>query len=386
MLLTPTSNTDSFTLHLRITKKCNADCAYCSSFEPNAKDLMHLEHVKQSIGFIKKMIADYQLGGTRQSLTVQYIGGELLTVPLLYLQNFCEIVETTLSPLFKHFRQGAQTNLLGSQQRITDLLELFNGNIGTSLDMYTQQRTLGKSAEKYKTYFLKNLDYTKKLTGKNLSSIVVIDQLMAPHIKNQVNFAEEKKMHITLRPVFSGGMPINSLTTTSLNSIYGELFSDWFMKSSIAIEPFFSLLEKRLLKHTQQKKSLATISGCPFQHNCAYSSLNMEPDGTLFICLDMADSKHYPIGNALTENVNHETLSLLMSRSKKLNEDCLSCSYFDECQGGCMNEAIEQTGDVFGKTQYCVIWKTIFKKIDDGINEFSPEKVEAWLNKIKKTF
>lgn len=381
-----TSNTDSLTLHIRITKKCNADCSYCSSFETNAKDLMQLEDVKKSMTFIKKNILKYHLGGSRNSLTVQYIGGELLTVPINYLKDFCAIVEDLLSPLFVHFRAGCQTNLLGSQQRINDLMNLFDGNLGTSLDLFTNQRTLGRSPEKYKTLFLKNLDYTKKLTGKNLSSIIVIDKQMAPHIYEQVDYAENKKMHITLRPVFSGGMPIESLDDTSLNKIYSNLFQQWFMRSSIAIEPFFALLEKRLIKYSQSTANLLNISGCPFQHNCATSSLNMEPDGTLFVCLDMADSKHYPIGNALKEELNEDIFTLLMNRSQKLSQDCITCDYFKECQGGCMNEAIEQKNDVFGKTYYCSTWKIIFKLIDDGISLYGYNDVNNWLQKIRNTF
>lgn len=381
-----TANQDSFTLHLRITKKCNADCSYCSSFENQTKDLMSLPEVEKSILFIKNLIEKYQLGGLKKSLTVQYIGGELLTVPIDYLKSFCSIVENTLSPLFNHFKQGCQTNLLGSQQRIDDLLELFEGNLGTSLDTFTNQRTLGKSPEKYKTFFLKNLSYTKKHTGKNLPSIVVVDQKMAPFIEQQIQYAQEKNMHITLRPVFSGGMPIESVNDNSLQTIFVTTFKKWFMNSPVAIEPLFSLTEKRLLKHLNQSQYLSSISGCAFQHNCATSSLNMEPDGTLYVCLDMADSKHYPLGNALLEKIDEETLNLLMSRSEKLNNDCVNCDYFNECQGGCMNEAIEQNNDVFGKTNYCVIWKSLFALIDENINNYGAQNVQTWINSLKKTF
>lgn len=380
------SNKNTLTLHIRITKKCNADCSYCSSFESNAKDLMDLADVEKSFIFIKESIIKYDIGGLRDYITVQYIGGELLTVPIDYLRAYCEIVEKHLSPLFKNYRQGCQTNLLGSQNRIDDLLDLFNGNLGTSLDTFTNQRTLAKSPEKYKTFFLKNLSYTKKHTGKNLSSIVVIDQKMAPHISDQILYAEEKKMHITLRPVFNGGMPIESLESTSLMNMYENLFKNWFMKSPICIEPFFSLTEKRLLKYIKTQNILPTISGCPFQHNCATSSLNMEPDGTLYVCLDMADSKHFPIGNALNEFINVEVMDLLKSRSQKLSVDCLNCDYFAECQGGCMNEAIEQKNDVFGKTNYCSIWKNTFKLIDENIHNYGAENVQQWIECIKKTF
>ena len=380
-----TNNTDSLTFHVRITKKCNADCSYCSSFEAHAKDLMPIEDVEKSIKFIANIITKHNFGGTRKSITVQYIGGELLTVPIKYLTDFTKIVEKELSPLFLNFRQGCQSNLIGSQKRVSDLLYLFDGNIGTSLDTETKQRTILNSNVAYNKIFFKNLKYSKKMTGKNLSSIVVIDKEMIPNIKNQISFAEKEKIHITLRPVFNGGMPIEHVDGNDLNHLYTDLFNDWFMKSNIAIEPFFSLLDKRILKYNKDN-IIQSISGCPFQHNCSTSSINMEPDGTLYTCLDMADSNHYPIGNALKEELNIDTFKLLSERHNKLNSDCIKCDYFNECQGGCMNEAIEHKSDVFGKTEYCSTWKVLFKLIDEGILTYGVNDVSLWINKLKKSF
>ena len=154
------------------------------------------------------------------------------------------------------------------------------------------------------------------------------------------------------------------------------------MKSSIAIEPLMSMVQKRLLSKQTNDENFENISGCNFQHNCATSSLNLEPDGTLYVCLDMADGKHFPIGNAIKEEINEENFSKLLSRTEKLNKDCLNCNYFSACQGGCMNEAIEQTNDVFGKTEYCSTWLTIFEKIDKQIEIYGANEVNKWIKKV----
>lgn len=377
-----TSNQDTLTFHIRVTKKCNADCSYCSSFETKFSELMSLDDLKKSMSFISKMIVENQIGGKRRYVVVQYVGGELLTIPPTYFKNFTKIVEDYLSPLFDTFVQSGQSNLIGSKEKIIELYHTLDGHIGSSLDVSTHQRTIKGSSKKYDTIFLKNLTTVKKLTGKYPSSILVIDDKMKPFISENIKFAEEKKMHITLRPVFQGGIKVETLNNISLTDIYENVFNNWFMKSNIAIEPLISMVEKRLLKDDIYSESFYNISGCNFQHNCAKSSINLEPDGTLYVCLDMADGKHFPIGNAIKEEIFHENFQKLISRSEKLNTDCINCDYFSACQGGCMNEAIEQSGDVFGKTEYCFTWKKIFKLIDDSIEKNGKDNVKKWLNKI----
>ncbi len=377
-----TSNKDTLTFHVRVTKKCNADCSYCSSFETKFSELMPLENLEKSMSFISKMIKENQLGGKRKHVTVQYVGGELLTVPPVYFKKFTNIVEENLSPLFENFIQSGQSNLIGSKEKIIELYHTLDGHIGSSLDLSTTQRTIKGSSKKYDTIFLKNLTTVKKLTGKYPSSILVIDEKMKPFVNENIKFAEDKKMHLTLRPVFQGGLKVETLENNSLTNIYENIFNNWFMKSNIAIEPLISMVEKRLLKNDIHNENFSNISGCNFQHNCAKSSLNLEPDGTLYVCLDMADGKHFPIGNAITEEIFHENFEKLLSRSEKLNNDCINCDYFSACQGGCMNEAIEQSGDVFGKTEYCSTWKKIFKLIDESIEKNGANEVRNWLSKI----
>lgn len=378
------ANKDSLTFHVRITKKCNADCSYCSSYEESPSNLMSLDDLEKSLSFIKNFIIKENIGGKREMITVQYVGGELSTVPMSYLNDFTDLVKKRLSPLFKNFKHGGQTNLIASTNRINSLLEIFDGNLGTSVDNFTNQRTIKKSADKYKTIFLKNISYTKRITGRVLPSILVIDKKMEPYIKNEIDIAETKKMDITLRPVFNGGMPTENVSLDTLTSIYKDIFNDWFLKKSIIIEPHYSFLKKRILNFENKLENLSNISGCPFQNNCASSSLNLEPNGDLFVCLDMADSKNLKFGNAINETIDEEIFSKLMERQNKLNTDCYHCEYYNECQGGCMNEAIEHTGDVYGKTYYCSIWKELFKIVDEKISLNNIEEIKNWLSNLEK--
>lgn len=377
-----TANKNSFTLHVRVTKKCNADCSYCSSFEKNPNDLMSISNLEKSMDFISKKILELGLGGTREHITVQYVGGELLSVPGDYLENFTQIVQKKLSPLFKNFKHGGQSNLIGSTRKIDHLMEIFDNNIGTSFDSFTEQRTVKSNSKIYKAIFLKNLSTVKKSYGLNLPGIIVIDEKMAPHIEEEIDIAHKNKRHVMLRPVFNGGSSVDKLDISDLETLYEKLFDNWILKQNIIIEPFFSYMQRRILSY--QNKDLGDNSGCPSQHNCANVSMNLEPDGSIYVCLDTADSKSLLLGNAIDDNFNHELFSQIQNRSNHLSASCLSCSYFKECQGGCMKEAIEHTNDMYGKTLYCGVWKKVFKKIDLSIEEYGIDRLQNWLNKISK--
>ncbi len=371
-----------FILHIRLTKKCNADCSYCSSFESKASSLMVLDDAKKSLNFIKDLINKLGLGGQRNSITVQYIGGEILTVPTNYLKEFTNIVKNELSPLFKDFRHGVQSNLISSSQKIDSLFEIFETNIGTSFDSHTEQRTVKKDHNKYNVIFLKNISHIKKKYGKNMSGVVVLDKKMGPHLFSEIVLRNSKKQHITIRPVFNGGSSVDELSIEEILFYFNQSFDNWIMKQNIIIEPFYSYLNKRI----KNKKGLnfEDISGCPSQHNCAMVSLNLDPNGDLYICQDMADAKQYCIGNAINKTLNIELYEKIKNRTNNLNSDCLSCDYFKECQGGCMSEAIHHHNDMYGKTSYCIVWKSLFSKIDKAIDNYGYDEIQKWLENINK--
>lgn len=377
-----TANKNSFTLHLRVTKKCNADCSYCSSFERNPNDLMSISDLEKSMDFLEKKIKELNLGGTREHINVQYVGGELLSIPGDYLEEFSQVVKKKMFPLFKNFRHGTQSNLIGSARKVDNLLSIFDNNVGTSFDSFTEQRTVKSNSAIYKTIFMKNITHVKKSHGLNLSGIIVIDEKMAPHIEKEIEIANKNRRHVMLRPVFNGGSAVDKLSIEDLENLYEKLFDNWILKQNIIIDPFYSYLQRRI--STMQNKNLDAISGCPSQHNCANVSMNLEPDGTLYVCLDTADSKTLPLGNAIKGEFNYELFSKIQDRSNHLSSSCLNCSYFKECQGGCMKEAIEHADDMYGKTLYCSVWKKVFKKIDLSIQEHGIERLENWLNKISK--
>lgn len=381
---------DAFVLHIRLTTKCNADCVYCSAYDPINGKSMSVDDFKLSIKKIKHWFDKYSLGGSRKNLTIQYLGGEILTIPKDTLRECVSFAREELSPLFDSFQDGVQTNLIGSWDRVNFLANLFTpSHVGTSVDNFTDQRTVAGSSKKYKTIMLENQTKFKKTYGAYIPGIVVVDSLSLPHLREEISIAQERGYHLNIRTVFNGGKDkILSAEVEDLIPKYVELFNEWVLKQKIILQPFYQLLAsrfgERFPEHFSDFYTLNT--GCPFQHDCALKSFDLEPNGDIYVCQDMADSRQYRLGNAITGDFDETIFNKLVSRTSHLDSTCQNCSFVKSCQGGCMSEAIHHRGDVFGKTDYCDLWKALFFEIDKIINQNDPKKIAHWLKFIENKY
>jgi radical SAM protein with 4Fe4S-binding SPASM domain len=182
---------------------------------------------------------------------------------------------------------------------------------------------------------------------------------------------------LNLRPVFTGGSNIEHADNQEIIDGFLGAFDQWFMKGRQILDPIYYLLGRRLFNIGVINGSDYDM-GCPFQHNCADVSFDLEPNGDIYVCLDMADSGQFVLGNALKGTFDQFLWRTIRQRSLKLNRDCLSCNYYRECQGGCMSEAIYQGNGIYGKTNYCGIWKSLFRKMDQAVVNENPNALKSW--------
>jgi len=373
---------DHLILHFRMTKKCNADCSYCSSFETTHEKNATVENFKEGIEFLKEIIIKYGIGGSRDRIVVQYIGGEILILPTDFVEKITVQTKEILGPMFKSYRHGLQTNLIGNKSKIAAFYKIFDNNIGTSYDNFTSQKTINGDAEKYRTIFLRNLDYLKKNKKINPSGVVVLDIESSKFILDEIKIASENKRGLTIRPLFVGGKNQSYIEKDIFEKAMVAAYENWVLNlnSRIILEPFFAMLTKRV--SNKAKTNEVNFTGCAFQHNCANVSVNIEPNGDIYICQDLAESKNFKLGNLFRKEFDEELFFKIQQRGVHLEQSCYSCDYFKECQGGCMKEAIDHGGDMYGKTEFCSTWKILFKKIDEDIEKYGLEKIKTWLMKL----
>lgn len=373
-----------FTLNIRLTKGCNADCSYCSSWVGNPKR-MTVDEYKQSLEFL---LTDYFprldiFPNQNKHISIQYVGGELLTVPLSDMRDIVYHNRSELAKIFSDITDGAQTNLIGSWQKVRAFMNIFSGRVSTSVDNFTGARTVAGSTEKYRDIFNGNDTKVKAKRKRSLPAIIVVERGSMPFLSQEVEKAEVGNRDLTLRAVFSGGKDISgiALSPAELAESFGGLFDKWVMNSSIAIEPFARLLAGRLIELGDSTliSAYGGCSGCPFQSDCARVSLNLEPNGDLYICLDTADSNYLKLGNALRREFDWDLWLKIDQRKHQLDDKCRKCPWVSTCHGGCLSESMEAGLGILGRTPLCLVWTTLFEKIDAVINKCGVDIVADWL-------
>ena len=267
-----------------------------------------------------------------------------------------------LKPLFKDIIDGAQSNLIGSASRIDHLTSLFGGRVGASVDHFTNQRTLHGDSRKYQTIFLKQVDTMQSNGLQHPPAILVVDRKSLPFVEEEVEMALARDYHLTLRPVFQGGslgthpVPIDELcrllpapvrwlvheadypAATFFPDDVGEV---WRTPAQTPADKSRWAARRHILRRfggARQSGQMVTqqpglpIPGHLFQAIRAQESLNLEPNGDLYLCMDMADSKQYLLGNALTGEWDEALWLKMKGRPENLHPECQTCSYRQSCQ------------------------------------------------------
>lgn len=368
------------TIHARLIKGCNADCSYCSSWQEDAsaRGRMSPEEFRTAIRFLKSEVFPVLgCGGPYATVTVQYIGGEILLVPLEELRECVELARDELGEVFGNVQDGVMSNLVGSERRIMELDLLFGGNLGTSVDGRGTQRTVKGSPEAYRKAVARSRAALMKRRRRNPGAVFVVDRQGVENAVHEVETASETGYPLVLRPVFTGGRSVDDPSVPELVRAMGEAFDAWAMKAKVPVEPFMHLASKRL------RPSSVVGDVCPFMRNCAQTSINIDPDGSLYTCFEMADAGQMKFGNAIEGWFDLDAWKGIDERRTNIDPRCTACPYFEACQGGCMNEAIQHTGSPYGRTHFCAVWTDLFKRIDKLVGDHGREKVVEWLGSLE---
>lgn len=370
-----------FILHIRLTKACNAHCTYCSAWQEDPRKVMTTNECLKALDFISGLWEKFNI--EVDFISIEYVGGEVLLLPT---EDIVSIVESNRDFFKKRnitLHDGVQTNLISNHHKIKRLYELFDGRVGTSIDDYTDQRQINGDASKYRVIMMTNEQKVKKqFNNRPIPGVFVIDNKSYPTSRDQIKKCIRESRNVVVRPVFMGGLEIESINEKHVEEVMINAINDWFLKSVSIIEPLYGLLKNRL----QHKFGLdygQNMSFCSFMSDCARRSMCLEPNGDLYICFELADHGYGKLGNALSGDFNFELWEQFNDRPKNLHPDCVSCPYLNECRGGCMMHSIEQGMGMYGKTRYCSAWKAIFARFDELIDLHGLDKTVAWVERIE---
>lgn len=366
-------------IHLRLTKDCNADCKFCCSFKNNKKpNFMSIEDLQKGIEFLWNKI---KFKGTN-FISVEYVGGEISLIPFNILQKQVFFVREFFEEKGIFVEDGIQTNLLTTKKKILQLKILFNGKLGTSIDSFCNQRTYKGTSENYLQLMNKREnDLKENIQSKKTPAIFVVNSVGANFALSELKLASRTNRDLYLRPALLAGKCSQNTSSQLLIQAFIECFDFWFMKSSIILEPQYSILHSLLNK---KSNTLPCLKPCPFRADCGHKSYNIEDNGDIFICQALADMKFGKIGNIHTQEWNESFLNNFNKRKINLDEHCQKCEYFEICQGGCAAYALSEGKTIFDRSiVLCELWHTLFDTIKASILKAETAELMQWLYKIE---
>lgn len=370
-----------FTLNVRLTRRCNADCSYCCSATHGSGAAELTEQTFRQL--LDYVIATWiRLRVVPDFVTVQYIGGESLTMKPGKLAGIVETGRQFFRARRIAMRDGIQSNLIGSRARVEQLVSLFHGRVGTSVDHFSSQRRLKGSADKYRTIFLARHDDVR-VAKRRLPAVFVLDKEGVSTVLAELACADAADYDLTLRPVYEGARGVLPAASDALEKALISAFQAWFLLGRVVVEPFFGLVRRRLASHGSRNEHLP-LSGCHFQSDCAVRSLHLDPNGDVFVCMEFADMQRNRLGNAITGTWEGGEWTALAARERLIENDCGRCTYYKECRGGCMAESVAAGGGLYDRTYLCGAWLQIFPAIDKAVEDLGFSAVYGWLRGLER--
>ena len=365
-----------FNLHIRLTTACNADCSYCSCESDVPSDRMLIDDLQKSLIFA----LDKFLPRTSEKTYcgAEVIGGEVMVLPTEYLKQAVEAIREGVGSKVERVDVGCQSNLIGSKKKIDALRGIIDEHsIGTSKDSFTNKRTINGDADKYRELATKGANYLSEISGDTIGTVIVFDKDNIDKVVDEYRIAEKAQTRITIRPVFAGKHSIDYLEPKLLGKYWKELIDEWFIDGRMAVEPLMRMTKSMLGMRTAEV-------GCPYWRSCSANSLNIEPNGDIYTCQEMADVGAGKLGNAISGEWDDEMYLTLSKRQTNIDQECQQCQWYKYCQGGCMMESFTETGSFYSRPNNCMAWKVIFKSIDDNIKKYGEKVSINWIDKIEK--
>lgn len=346
------------TIYLKPTEQCNLSCLHCYNSVGDTKSTLDLGRLQK---FLVSMAGYYSKLDRDLSLEIVFHGGEPFLVGTDVLGQIMDLIKFSLP--FADVAFSAQTNLtILKDSEIKFIKNRLDGIIGTSYspnlrftgqDQYMEEiwydNLIKALSQDIRLYFVITLC---KEYIENISPMELLDFLI---VYNTYNF------HI--EPLTKNG---NSISNWDKIAVSSEEYDSW--KAEFTRLFINSKLYRNMPRSIIADKAKTFFDkefvGCACR-DCMLKTLTINADGTIGTCPNV--SKQTIIGTLDDPftNVMCSTLRSQLIISERLRrQECLNCSFFQVCNGGCM----QTTGCYEGKKFYGVLEEAL--STDKEFNEY----------------
>lgn len=376
--LKPFANATISTVIAKPTKVCNADCTYCAA-PPDGAPKWSLDQFK----FYFEKLAPYL---THKAVFLWHGGEPMLMGPEFYKKAWDFAREIKPEIVF-----SMQSNLLGyNSKRWKDVFsDIFKGSISTSWDPDENFREYRGSTELYSKLFWNRIEHILN-DGFRPKIIGTYNEESSPMAIGMYERAIEfgdRSFDLRFNYRYPAGRDSGMgemLKPKTYGNVLLELYNRWITDlPNFVITPLDEMFKKVVFIESER---------CPWTRSCGGRFLGLEPNGDCYNCSEFADldDEQYRFGNlkddTIPEMMATKAARMIKRRRINLPMDCKSCHHFNECEGGCMRDAVLYNKGLGGKFHYCQSWMMVFDRIketvkngeaDGAIRKFGKEPAEV---------
>ncbi len=348
---------------LKVTEKCNSNCAYCDvALKKSSAKHMSLEVLKRVFERVNEYLETHPAG----EVSIIWHGGEPLLLGPEYYSAAHELQLKYCPTTLNRITHCMQSNLtLFTEDHARVLQKLGIEHVGTSYDPYPHIRGPGSpcNSERYNRQFMRG-DALAQQHGLGSGIIYVVTKKSLRKPLDVFYFLTN------LRP--GGGFSMNpvliydnrrddlSVTTEEYVAFLGEIFPVWWEHRSRYpnVSPFSPI--------TRTIKDGERSLGCAESGRCSLTHVNINPIGGLSLCGRSNDWGLLSYGNindhSLDEVLADPQRTELLRRNDILSAgECKDCRFWSVCHGGCPLDAYPEHSGFMYKSEWACARKSFIE-------------------------
>lgn len=298
------------------TPNCNLHCAYCYD---KWRDKQGIVRMGDDVfdGILR--LLDFM---STKKVTFAFLGGEATILGVEYYQHF----EDYFAEINHHSHMQSNMTLLDDE--FCAFLKKYKYTVGSSIDGIAKVHNQ-----------IRDNSFTDSLRGIVLAQEYgVLDKILCTITNGSMDYIEETFELFALLQIpthFNAGSP--SLEPKNYHIAMQKMFELWYDFG----KPFYGLQFSRMVDRI--KKDRWRDCSAPGVSGCMSSAVQVDFEGNVVMCSQLAGHQEYQIGNVLTDHpfaiLAHANRARFFQKTKDVRKRCKRCQYKWICTGGCLFNA-----------------------------------------------